>query len=169
MPRGGYRKPTNGAVLSPPGALSKRKAVENTAMQNNIAPGGDYGSRMAAEQQMAGAPISKGAPTMPTPQVNAAPAPANNPVAGMPTVPLTADTEFPEQPAEFGLPFNKDGQVTPGPEVLNLQKPDKLSAEIATVAQYLPDLRAMALQPDAPETFKYFVRVIESAAPQEQA
>ena len=31
MPRGGYRKPTNGAVLSPPGALSKRKAVENTA------------------------------------------------------------------------------------------------------------------------------------------
>lgn len=169
MPRGGYRKPTNGAVLSPPGALSKRKAVENTAMQNNIAPGGDYGSRMAAEQQMAGAPISKGAPTAPTPQVSAAPAPANNPVAGLPAVPLTADTQFPDQPAEFGLPFNKDGQVTPGPEVLNLQKTDKLSAEIATVAQYLPDLRAMALQPDAPETFKYFVRVIESAAPQEQA
>jgi hypothetical protein len=169
MPRGGYRKPTNGAVLSPPGALSKRKAVENTAMQNNIAPGGDYGSRMATEQQMAGAPISKGAATMPTPEVNVASAPTNNPVAGVPVMPLMADTEFPEQPAEFGLPFNKDGQVTPGPEVLNLQKPDKLSAEIATVAQYLPDLRAMALQPDAPETFKYFVRVIESAAPQEQA
>jgi hypothetical protein len=64
---------------------------------------------------------------------------------------------------------DKDGQMTPGPEVLNLQRPDKLSAEIATVAKYLPDLRAMALQPDAPETFKYFVRVIESAAPQEQA
>lgn len=169
MPRGGYRKPTNGAVLSPPGALSKRKAVENTAMENNIAPGGGYGSRMAAEQQMQGAPISKGAPTMSTPQVNVAPAQANNPVAGLPTTPLTADTQFPEQPAEFGLPFNKDGQVTPGPEVLNLQRTDKLSAEIATVAQYLPDLRAMALQPDAPETFKYFVRVIESAAPQEQA
>ena len=29
MARGGYRKPTNGAVVSPPGALSKRKATEN--------------------------------------------------------------------------------------------------------------------------------------------
>ena len=169
MPRGGYRKPTNGAVLSPPGALSKRKAVENTAMENNIAPGGGYGSRMAAEQQMQGAPISKGASTMPTPQVNAAPAPTNNPVAGMPAVPLTAETELPDQAPEFGLPFDKDGQVTPGPEVLNLERPDRLTAELQTVTQYLPDLRAMALQPDVPDTFKYFVRVIESAAPSEQA
>lgn len=169
MPRGGYRKPTNGAVLSPPGALSKRKAVENTAMENNIAPGGGYGSRMAAEQQMQGAPISKGAPTMPTPQVNAAAAPTPDVMTGAPVTPLMAETEFPEQPAEFGLPFNKDGAITPGPEVLNLQRPDKLTAELQTVTQYLPDLRAMALQPDVPDTFKYFVRVIESAAPSEQA
>lgn len=169
MPRGGYRKPTNGAVLSPPGALSKRKAVENTAMENNIAPGGGYGSRMAAEQQMQGAPISKGAPTMPTPQVNVAAAPTSDLMTGAPITPLMAETEFPEQPAEFGLPFDKGGQVTPGPEVLNLQRPDKLTAELQTVTQYLPDLRAMALQPDVPDTFKYFVRVIESAAPSEQA
>lgn len=169
MPRGGYRKPTNGAVLSPPGALSKRKAVENAAMEKNIAPGGGYGSRMAAEQQMQGAPISKGAPTMPIPEVNVTPISTANPVAGAPVTPLMAETEFPEQPAEFGLPFDKDGQVTPGPEVLNLERPDKLTAELQTVAQYLPDLRAMALQPDVPDTFKYFVRVIESAAPSEQA
>jgi hypothetical protein len=169
MPRGGYRKPTNGAVLSPPGALSKRKAVENTAMENNIAPGGGYGSRMAAEQQMAGAPISKGAQTMPTPQVNVATMGTKGAGAAMPVTPLMAETEFPEQPAEFGLPFDKDGQVTPGPEVLNLERPDRLTAELQTVTQYLPDLRAMALQPDVPDTFKYFVRVIESAAPSEQA
>jgi len=102
MPRGGYQKPTNGAVVSPPGALSKRKAVENNAKEN-IPSGGGYGERKAMQQQMSGAPIAKSEPVRNL-SINVSPtSTAGKEKLGS----LTDPTQRPEEAITNGMSFGE--------------------------------------------------------------
>lgn len=157
MPRGGYRKPDKGAVLSPPGALSKRKAVENTAMQNNVAPGGSYGSRKAAEEQLQGAPIAKAEPIEAT-KIQ----PVRPTVTTPGVVPLMDETLYPDEAPETGMGFNK-GVVSAGPEALNLMPTNVMAKETLKVGEYLPALEAKLLQPGVPDSFKAYVQAVRGA------
>lgn len=55
--RGGYRRPTNPAPASPPGALSQR-TDGGPGQPIRVAPGGDYGDRKALVSQQQAAPLA---------------------------------------------------------------------------------------------------------------
>jgi hypothetical protein len=102
MARGGYRKPTNPAPVSGPGALSRRTDGAQPVM--NIT-GGKYGenkeltelqgSAKMAQSQPSGAPVPGGAP------------------ASSKVTPLFSPTERPQEPMTAGMPFG-EGPNSPG-------------------------------------------------------
>ena len=159
MARGGYRKPTNGAVVSPPGALSKRKATENVANERMTPNDGKYGERKAIENQKSLAPISKGVGTPNKIKFN-----SSMQVPGMPR--LTDETSFPDQSSETGMPFG-DGP-TPAQAGLSLgtgitDSPQK--RDLDKLSGFMPMIRAAANSEDAPESVRDFVRFIDARRP----
>lgn len=158
MPRGGYQKPTNGAVVSPPGALSKRKAVERNASQS-VAPGGAYGSRKATEQQLSAAPIAKAPATPSSLAVNVSPDVA----AREQISPLTAETQRPEEPITNGMSFGEglrpmDIGLPPGTG----QGETEQMQDLRKLATYLPIIETVANSEDAPATLRTFVKHLRS-------
>lgn len=159
MARGGYRKPTNGAVVSPPGALSKRKATENVANERMTPSDGKYGERKAIENQKSLAPTSKGVGTPKKMKFS-----SNMQVPGMPK--LTDETGLPEQPAEYGMPFG-DGP-TPAQAGLSLgtgitDSPQK--RDLDRLNNFMPMIRASANSEDAMESVRDFVRFMDARRP----
>ena len=71
-----------------------------------------YGEGKALLEQQRVSPM---AGTVQTPKIETASAAPKSPV-----VPLTADTQFPDQPAEVGLPFGEG----PGPEIFGNLNPE---------------------------------------------
>ena len=143
MPRGGYQKPSNPAPVSGPGRLSRRTDGGPTQGAKNISGGGKYGERKALDElqtaaKMQGNPI----PNIPTPAVPA------TPITG-----LFEPTQRPNEPVTAGMPFGPGR--TPIPE----QGPGKY----AMVTKYLPELNAMAQDPNAPESYKLFMRFVNAA------
>lgn len=141
MARGGYRKPSNPAPVSGPGALSRRTdggPGSKQAMKEIRT--GKYGESKKLMEQQQGAPMA-GNPT-PSPAVRA------------PKVtPLFAPTERPQEPVTEGLPFGP-GSNTP---------PIQLSTNKATVVgKYLPTLESMASRDDVPDSFRAFVRAVKA-------
>lgn len=105
MPRGGYRKPSNPAPVSGPGALSRRTDGGPGQAMRDL-PDAKYGENRdfrAAESvsPMAAAPspsAAGGAPTSPPA------APFDHPMGDMPT-PLTDGTLAPDEPVTAGAPL----------------------------------------------------------------
>jgi hypothetical protein len=69
--------------------------------------------------------------------------------------PLYAETQRPDEPITAGISMG-DG---PGPEALGMNNIRNRDNDI--VAKYLPALDAMAADPEAPESFRIFVRYIQ--------
>ena len=106
MPSGGYRKPSNPAPVSGPGALSKRTDGGPTQPATYIS-GLPYGQGQETMSQQQAAPMAGTAPTPSMP----------------PIIPLTAPTMRPNEPITTGM----DIGLGAGSEVLNLPKPRSLS------------------------------------------
>lgn len=123
MPRGGYRRPSNPAPVSGPGALSRR--TDGGPIQGpKVAPGGKYGERQQMQQMQQAAPMAA-SQRMPNPN----PAVAN----AAPIVPLTAPTQRPDEPLTYGSPFG----AGPGPEALGVPKQSaKVSDTLSKIVQY---------------------------------
>lgn len=95
MARGGYRQPANPAPVSGPGMLSQRTdggAIDGMTQPVQNYTGGEYGNNKAMREQQEGADIYA-SPAMPK------------------VTPLSAPTEFPEQPDSHGASWDVN---TPG-------------------------------------------------------
>lgn len=104
--------------------------------RTDLPPSKEYGERKALQEIIAGAP---------TPSAGSEPQPR--------VVPLTAPTERPETPLTSGMDIGEG----PGSEIL----PNFRQSEADIVNKYMPALNAMASQPDAPQSFRLFVRYLQ--------
>jgi hypothetical protein len=127
MPSGGYRKPSNPAPVSGPGALSRRTDGGPSQAAQYMA-GGKYGEgKQLMETQQAAPMAASSQPRMRGPQM-----PSGG--GGPAVVPITAPTERPDEPITHGLPFGPGG----GPEVLSNgpQRSNTLSQTVGGLIQY---------------------------------
>jgi len=143
MAKGGYRKPANPAAVSGPGSLSRRTDGGPIQGAKEIPGGGKYGERKELADLQAGAAMQGNpTPSMPSPNV---PAPQQ-------LTNLFAPTERPDEPITAGASFGPG--FTPEQEVTGRYK---------LVSKYLPMLNEQASNPDAPDTFKNFVKYVNAA------
>lgn len=114
MPKGGYRKPSNPAPVSGPGALSRRTDGGPIQGAKEIPANGNYGDRKAFREMQQGAPM-QGNPTppMPTPSVAAAPSPASAQALPEPIAKLSDPTQLPNEPLTAGMPFGPGSNTPP--------------------------------------------------------
>jgi hypothetical protein len=103
------------------------------------------------EQQQGAAMAKAPSPTA------AAPAPAS--LRNLPPVtPLTAPTEFRDEPITTGLPVGPGA----GPESLMLPRNEDADSDVTRLRSYLPALEAAALRPDSSQAFRNYVRVLRA-------
>ena len=143
---GGYRRPSNPAPVSGPGAMSRRtdggQPVRN--------PGGlPYGDNQELATVQAQAPMAK-APAMDVP------AGGLSGLLSMPTTPITDPTQYPNEPVTNGAALGAGS----GPEIMAsnaMTGPirNKLMAD-------LPFLMRAAEQPDASPELRGLVRYLRS-------
>lgn len=103
--QGGYRRPSNPAPVSGPGAMSKRTDGQGAKYM----AGGEYGEGQEMMDLQTSAPMSK-APEMRPSRGRAAQAPAPQ---GSGVTPLFAPTERPNEPITAGAPFGPGPNPTP--------------------------------------------------------
>lgn len=126
MPRGGYQKPSNPAPVSGPGALSRRTDGGPTQAPRYMS-GGKYGEGSALMDQQSSAPMAA-----------AQRAPISTSRAAMqgsePITPLSAPTQYPEEPLSTGMPFDPR---TPGKEILaSRNTANSLSSTLMQIAPF---------------------------------
>lgn len=149
---GGYRRPTNPAPVSGPGALSKRTdGGPGHKLAAVKLPDAGYGEQKDFQAIQSGAPIAKAGAAVPS---TAAPAPSTPPPG------LGDPTMNPDQPVTAGANAG-DG---PGSEVLGLFDPQNAAVEnIQYMLRYLPTLQYMVdMTPDAPMQTRALVRYLRS-------
>jgi hypothetical protein len=145
MPRGGYRKPNNPAPVSGPGALSRRTDGGPVQAAKEMSSGGKYGERKALQELQQSAPMQGN--TIPS-------APASS--IAVPRTPVTnlfAPTERPDEPITAGAPVGAGR--TPQ---------NALPERFAMLNKYMPALEQLESNPDAPETFKIFMKTVRTIA-----
>lgn len=158
MPRGGYQKPTNGAVVSPPGALSKRKAVENNAKEN-IPSGGGYGERKAMQEQLSGAPLAKSQQVANKLKFNVSPELGKREQMG----PLTAETQRPGEPLTSGMGFGPGLRPSDiGMPMGATETDDERKQDLQMLSSLLPIIRIVCNSEGAPKTLRTFCKFLES-------
>jgi len=111
--------------------------------------GGTYGQGKEMMEQQQGAPLAA-APKPSAPSMSLRNLP--------PVTPLTAPTEFPDEPITSGLPVGPGA----GPESLALPRSEDGSADLDRLRSYLPALEAAALSPDSSQAFRNYVRVLRA-------
>lgn len=114
MPRGGYRKPSQPAPVSGPGALSKRT---DGSPDKGLPANGDYGYRKETREQMSAAPMAQNFQPTPTPQVD------------VPVTSMFAPTERPEEPVTAGSPMG------PGPGIEAMNLPQRVFNPVETLTR----------------------------------
>jgi hypothetical protein len=158
MPRGGYQKPTNGAVVSPPGALSKRKAVENNAKEN-IPSDGNYGERKAIQEQLRGGPIAKVEPVKKL-SINVSPTPT---AAKEKLGTFTDPTQRPEEAFSNGFSFGEGLRPTDIGLPMGTGQPDsEQKQDLMQLSSFLPIFRNVANMEGTPRGFRTFTKYLES-------
>ena len=121
--QGGYRRPSNPAPVSGPGAMSQRT---DTGQGARYMAGGEYGEGQEMMDLQTSAPMSK-APEVRPSRGRAAQVPAPQ---GPGVTPLFAPTERPDEPITAGAPFG------PGPGPAQSSGPAQSVAE--SIAKFLP-------------------------------
>jgi len=142
MAKGGYRKPSNPAPASLPGALSQRTDGSPTQPATYM-PGLEYGQgqvNMATQQAAPLAGSSDGT-------FNAGSFRMGEAASMLPAItPLTAPTQRPNESMSVGMPFGD----TPGMEILNL--PNANQTRYVNAKSVIDDV---ASAPDASPMMKY--------------
>jgi hypothetical protein len=143
--QGGYRRPANPAPVSGPGAMSRRTDGGPAAEYVSGLP---YGEGQAFYDLQTSAPMGNQQAAKPQTRKGGRP-------AGGALVSLTAPTQRPDEPLTTGNPMG------PGPGLDALELPTGPTAsDTEAIKKYLPELRSIAAQPDAPQGFKAFVRYL---------
>lgn len=147
--QGGYRKPSRPAPVSGPGALSRRTDGGAGQPKQRLANAA-YGEQKDFQQIQGGAKMQQ----EPQAQAAAAPSPLSR------ITPLNAPTARPDEPVTAGVPSGPG----PGLEALGLSNTTKgqSTLDAKTIAQYLPNLEAVARQPGTPPSFVKFVRYLRT-------
>ena len=146
--QGGYRRPSNPAPVSGPGALSRRTDGQGARYM----AGGEYGEGQEMMDLQTSAPMSQ-APSAPRP--SRARGAGQIVEEGMRPTPLFAPTERPDEPITAGAPFGPGPGPAPGPSG------PAPAAQSPIVAKYLPYLEEATRWPDTPDTFKSLVRYLQ--------
>src|SRR4249919_3859914 len=145
---GGYRRPSNPAPVSGPGALSKR--TDGRQPVSDL-PNAKYGENAAYREAQQGAPMSQ-TPGQATP----------GGMGMMPDlsgiVPLGAPTQRPNEPLTAGLP----GGPGAGPSAPAIPAPQMSAAQRQRLQSYLPVLTVLASMPDADPATKQYVRSLRA-------
>ena len=151
--RGGYRKPTNPAPVSGPGALSQR----TDGQPARYAAGMAYGEGEDFYELQTQAPMSGGqsAPaSLPLNQVSALADYAKE------VLPFDAPTQYPDDPMTVGLRTGAGA----GPEILST--PSMIAAQnsedVARLMAVLPIYARIAESPNASNSMRNFYRYLRS-------
>lgn len=113
-------------------------------------PSAAYGEGVETQAIKSSAPLSR------TPDVRGMPASEVRAVAQEAVTPLYAPSQRPDEPITSGIAMGPG----PGPEALAMDRNARqMDADI--VARYMPALDAMASSPDAPTSFRIFVRNLQ--------
>jgi len=141
MPSGGYRKPTNPAPVSGPGALSRRTdGGPSDPNPKRVTGDGSYGESAELQELQGGAEMHRDAPPSFDPSM---------------ATPVNAPSARPDEPVTFGA----DAGAGAGSEALGLPGDD---ADVRALAAYLPMLERLANSPNATPSTRAFVRRIKS-------
>lgn len=137
---GGYRRPSDPAPTSPPGALSQRTDGGPTSQPPMVASGGPYGSRQEMEGIQSGADMQGGGGgnTAPTPTA------------------LTAPTANPDEPITSGVP------VGPGLSPQAAGIPDDRQATDEQLRPMLHSLEMIANLPGSNPETRAYVRLLKA-------
>lgn len=130
---GGYKKPSNPAPVSGPGALSQRTDGGPTQAAKYM-PGLEQGQGQINMANQLAAPLAGTEPV------------SNTMPALPPLIPLTEKTQRPQEDISLGMPFGN----TPGPEILNL--PNPVQTQYINGKSVIDDV---ASAPDASPMMKY--------------
>lgn len=142
---GGYRRPTNPAPVSGPGALSKRTDGTQPSMD---LPDAKYGENAAYRAQEAASPMAASNPAVQGAQ-------GFQPVDTSGLTPFGAETQRPDEPITAGMPEGPGAGGTDYQPQLGLDE-----AKQAQLRSYLPVLINLASRPDAdPSTRALVVRL----------
>lgn len=135
---GGYRRPTNPAPVSGPGALSRR--TDGTQPQMKI-PDAQYGEQQDFQAIQAGAPMA-GTPSPPA-------------------TPFGAPTERPDEPVTSGI----DLGAGVGSDALGMVDPQAIQEKADTdqLYSYLPVLEFLANRPGSSQSLKNVVRSLKAS------
>lgn len=148
---GGSRVPSNPAPVSGPGALSKRTDGQSARYMS----GGQYGEGQEMMELQTSAPMSE--QSSPAPRARSA-RPTAAPQQSV--TPLFAPTERPDEPITAGAPFGPG----PGPATPNVPQRGKIGQQhLEVMSRYLPVMRELAQQEDAPDRFRALVRFLEGS------
>jgi hypothetical protein len=145
---GGYRKPTNPAGTSGPGAYSRRTDGQ-PRMQ---LPDARYGEQAQFQQDQAGARMGSPGPAVATPAAGPA---GVNPSS---LTPLDAPTARPGEPVTAGAPVGPGV----GPEAIGLDSGGQVRGDLEKLRRYLPAFIAQANRPEATDSFRQFVRQLRT-------
>lgn len=143
---GGYRKPSQPAPVSGPGAGSKR-TDGGPAQKLRDLPDAQYGEAATFRSLQEKAPLAQ------TPSATA-PGPSGGGGAGSGTPNLGAPTARPDQPIDAGL-----GQGGAG---LSGLRDAQQAGDLDRLKRYLPALVEMANRPDATPGFRNYVRLLRA-------
>ncbi len=152
--QGGYRRPSNPAPVSGPGALSQRTDGQGARYM----AGGQYGEGQEMMDLQTSAPMSRetAQPQGPRPRRGATTVPPGM-GQGPGVTPLFAPSERPDEPITAGAPFGEG----PGPaESLQMERPVN---NLEVVTKYLPVLRQVATFDGAPDRFRALVRYLQGS------
>lgn len=143
---GGYRKPTNPAATSGPGAYSRRTDGQ-PRMQ---LPDAGYGEQTDFQQIQAGA-------SMGTPPSAQAAAPAGGGVDPSGLTPLTAPSARPGEPVTAGAALGPGV----GPQAIGLGN-GQPNPDLEKLRPYLPAFVAQANRPNSTQEFRDWVRMLRT-------
>jgi len=148
--QGGYRKPSNPAPVSGPGSLSQRTDGGPGQPVREV-PAAYYGERQEMRDIQGGATMAQGSmpagsPTMPSNGMTPPSAPMT------PPTPLTAPTEYPEEPITAGAPLG------PGPGPAESSP----SQDNQKLLQYLPAILQQANSRDSSQQIRSLAMYLRS-------
>jgi len=149
---GGYRKPTNPAPVSGPGALSRRTDGKQPAMR---LPDAGYGEQSGFQAAQQGAPMAQVQSGGSVPQ-----GPSQGQGEPIETIPFGSATQNPDEPVTAGAALGPG----PGPAAMGMA-PDPMvqmdQQDAQRLAPYLPVWEYWSNQPGASQAMKAFVRSIK--------
>lgn len=145
---GGYRKPTNPAPVSGPGAHSQRTDGQQPVM---TLPNAQYGEGQQFQQIQQGASVPQTGALAPS-----QPATLADLISGV--TPLTAPSGQPSRPVTDGAAMGPGA----GTSALNLPMQNPNTQDAQYLQKYLPMLMKQANNPDSPPGYRSWVRNVVS-------